>query len=205
MKTRFASALFPLVAASLLSLTPSAGAQTPKPIPDAAPDDAGRSSIAYQTEQPVRARHAMVETIHHLATEAGVDITPLDLIRHDLWPAADLPPLSWTDRLTLIANEFDLTFEIVDGAHVRLAPIAGPVVVERTYPGGQQPDELAAKWRHVAPEAQIEVAQGKVVVRGRVEDHELLSQNRKPKPAPTVPGVEVHTLRVQEQPLPAVR
>jgi hypothetical protein len=139
-----------------------------------------------------------------LAAEAGVDVVPLNQIGHDLWPAADLPPLSWTDRLTLIANEFDLTFEMVDGAHVRLVPIAGPIVLERAYPGGKQPDELAAKWRRVAPDAQIGVAGGKVVVRGGVEDHELLTQNKKPKPAPTAPGVDVYTLRVQEQPLSAV-
>jgi hypothetical protein len=139
-----------------------------------------------------------------LAAEAGIEIEPLDRIGHDLWPATDLPALSWTDRLTLIGNEFDLTFEIVDAGHVRLAPIAGPVVIERTYPGGKQPDELAAKWRRVAPDAQIEVAAGKLVVRGRVEDHELLGPTKKPKPAPTVPRGEVYTLRVQEQPLSAV-
>jgi hypothetical protein len=138
-----------------------------------------------------------------LAAEANVEIESLDLIGHDLWPAADLPPLSWTDRLTLIANEFDLTFEIVDAGHVRLVPIAGPVVLERAYPGGKQPDVLAAKWRELAPEAQIEVARGKVVVRGRLEDHELLTQTKRPKSAPTG-GAEVYTLRVQAQPLSAI-
>jgi len=49
-------------------------AQTPKPTHDAAPDDAGRSSIAYMSEYPVRAQHAMVVTVHHLATDAGVSI-----------------------------------------------------------------------------------------------------------------------------------
>jgi hypothetical protein len=139
-----------------------------------------------------------------LAAEAKVEIESLELIDHDLWPAADLPPLSWTDRLTLIANEFDLTFEIVDTSHVRLVAIAGPVVLERAHPGGKQPETLAAKWRALAPDAQIEVAQGKVVVRGRVEEHELLTQSKKPKPAPTTPGVELYTLRVQAQPLSAV-
>ena len=139
-----------------------------------------------------------------LAAEAKVGIESLDLIGHDLWPAADLPPLSWTDRLTLIANEFDLTFEIVDAAHVRLVPIVGPVVLESTYPGGKQPESIATKWRALAPDAQIEVARGKVVVRGRLEDHELFTQNQKSKPAPMTPGVGLYTLRVREQPLSAV-
>lgn len=136
-----------------------------------------------------------------LAAEAKVDMESIDLIGHDLWPAADLPGLSWTDRLTLILNEFDLTFEIVDAAHVRLVPIVGAVVLERAYPGGKQPEALAEKWKGLAPDAQIEVARGKVLVRGRVEDHELLAQIKKPKPAPST---EVYTLRVQAQPLSAI-
>jgi gamma-glutamyltranspeptidase / glutathione hydrolase len=41
---------------------------------DAAPDDAGKNVIATAHEQPVRTRHAMVVSIHHLATDAGVAV-----------------------------------------------------------------------------------------------------------------------------------
>jgi gamma-glutamyltranspeptidase/glutathione hydrolase len=41
---------------------------------DAAPDDAGKNVIARSHEQPVRTKHAMVVSIHHLATDAGVEI-----------------------------------------------------------------------------------------------------------------------------------
>ena len=41
---------------------------------DAAPDDAGKNVIAAAQEQPVRTKHAMVVSIHHLATDAGVEI-----------------------------------------------------------------------------------------------------------------------------------
>lgn len=44
------------------------------PAQDAAPDDASRAAIALKDDQPVRAPHAMVVTVHHLATDAGVDI-----------------------------------------------------------------------------------------------------------------------------------
>jgi gamma-glutamyltranspeptidase/glutathione hydrolase len=61
-----------LVYASLLtSCALQAGAQA---LPDAAPDDATHSAVAYQNEQPVREPHAMVVTVHHLATNAGVGI-----------------------------------------------------------------------------------------------------------------------------------
>ena len=41
---------------------------------DAAPDDAGKNVIATAQEQPVRTKHAMVVSIHHEATDAGVEI-----------------------------------------------------------------------------------------------------------------------------------
>ena len=52
------------------------------------------------------------QLLEDLAAEAGVEILGIDKIPHDLWPAADLPPLSWIDRLTLIAAQFDLSFEL---------------------------------------------------------------------------------------------
>ncbi|HQU43970.1 MAG: hypothetical protein B7Z73_12970 [Planctomycetia bacterium 21-64-5] len=139
-----------------------------------------------------------------LAAEAGVAIGPLELIDHDLWPAADLPPLSWTDRLTLLANEFDLTFEFVGDRQVRLTPVQSPVVIEGTYPRGKQAAEIAARWRTLAPQAQIEVDSGKIVVRGRVEDHELLVAKKPPPSSAPAAGVEVYTMKIEGQPLSAI-
>jgi hypothetical protein len=47
-----------------------------------------------------------------LAAEAGLSVKLPDSTPHDLWPAVDLPPLTWTDRLSLVLAGFDLTFEI---------------------------------------------------------------------------------------------
>lgn len=142
--------------------------------------------------------------VAELAAQANVAIEPLALISHDLWPAADLPALTWTDRLTLVANEFDLTFEFVDGSHVRLVPVQGPVVIERDYPGGKEPDKLARRWRELAPDAQVSIARGKLVVRGRLEDHELLTQKKPLPQAHGKGGADVYTMTVREQPLAAV-
>lgn len=46
----------------------------PVPAQNAAPDDASRTALALKDDQPVRAPHAMVVTVHHLATDAGVEI-----------------------------------------------------------------------------------------------------------------------------------
>src|SRR5277367_5438145 len=41
---------------------------------DAAPDDSKNNAVATANEQPVRTRHAMVVSVHHLATDAGVEV-----------------------------------------------------------------------------------------------------------------------------------
>jgi len=63
-----------LVTPLLFLLTVPAFAQTPKPAQDATAYDAGRNAVAWQDEEPVRTRHAMVVTVHHLATDAGVSL-----------------------------------------------------------------------------------------------------------------------------------
>ena len=49
-----------------------------------------------------------------LPDESGLKITGLELVPHDLWAAADLPPMPLTDRLALIAVQFDLAFKVAD-------------------------------------------------------------------------------------------
>ncbi|HET6879665.1 MAG TPA: STN domain-containing protein, partial [Pirellulales bacterium] len=144
------------------------------------------------------------ELVSGLAAEVGLTVENLDLMPHDLWPAADLPPLSWTDRLTLVANEFDLTFQFSDDSRLRLIPIVAPVVIERSYPAVRQASELAARWRRQAPHAQIDVRGDQVIVRARLEDHELLHPARPAPSRAAKGGVAVYTLTVPDQPLSAV-
>lgn len=140
--------------------------------------------------------------VEELAAEAQIELTGLEQIPHDLWAAADLPPLSWIERMTLVANEFDLTFEFSsDGGAVRLIPVPANAAIERTYAGGSDPEALARRWSQQAPEAEIKVAGGKVVVLGAVEDHELLRGNQSKAAKAAAGGVEVYTLAVREQPL----
>lgn len=143
-----------------------------------------------------------------LAAEAKVELRESELVPHDLWPATDLPPLSWIDRCTLLANEFDLSYEMIDAASIRLVPIREPVLIERGYPAGKQGQELVARWQSMAPEAEIKLARGRIVVRGRLEDHERL-RTPKPPPAATEKGAPAaganrYTLTVSDQPLSAI-
>ncbi len=69
-----------------------------------------------------------------LAQQAGVELLDDGRIPHDLWRAADLPPVSWIDRVTLLAAQFDLTFRLEDaGRRLRLTPLPEHVAIARTY------------------------------------------------------------------------
>ena len=140
--------------------------------------------------------------VEQLAKEARVEIAGREQIPHDLWPAAELPPLSWIERLSLVANQFELTFRFEDeGRKIALVGVPAVVVLERSYAAGRNPQSLAERWKRQAPEAEIEVAGDKVVVRGRAEDHEALTAAKPRSPAPAGGGTEVYTLAVRNQPL----
>lgn len=140
--------------------------------------------------------------VEQLAKEARVEIAGGEQIPHDLWPAAELPPLSWIERLSLVANQFELTFRFEDeGRKIALLGVPAVVVLERSYAAGRNPQSLAERWKRQAPEAEIEVAGDKVVVRGRAEDHEALTAAKPRSPAPAGGGTEVYTLAVRNQPL----
>jgi hypothetical protein len=58
-----------------------------------------------------------------LARQNNLELAGLDRVPHDLWAAADLPPMTLVDRLSLIALQFDLAIEISDdGQRLELTP-----------------------------------------------------------------------------------
>lgn len=141
-----------------------------------------------------------------LAVEADLPIENLDRVPHDLWASADLPPLTLSDRLTLVAVQFDLVFLVDEsGRTLTLEPLPGEIVVERTYPGGPRAQETANRWSRLAPDSRIEVRSGRIVVRGLVEDHERLVPPKAPSPAaPLDTATKLYTLTVRDKPLEAV-
>ena len=74
MKISFLRVVSSIAALWVAGLALAASAQTPKPVQNAAPDDASQTALVLKNDEPVRARHAMVVTVHHLATDAGVGI-----------------------------------------------------------------------------------------------------------------------------------
>jgi len=77
------------------------------------------------------------QLLEDLARQASVRIENADAIPLDLWPAVSLPPLTWSDRLSLLLAGFRLTFEVDQaGTTVLLLPAAtgGPVEKKTTAP-----------------------------------------------------------------------
>jgi hypothetical protein len=65
------------------------------------------------------------ELLAQLTEQNGLELVGLDQVPHDLWAAADLPPLALVDRLTLIAAQFDLDFQIATGGtRLELVPVS---------------------------------------------------------------------------------
>lgn len=145
--------------------------------------------------------------LDELAEEADVTIEGTDRLPHDLWPRTELPPLRWTDRMTLLLAGFGLTFEVAEqGGVIQLVPLPESELIVRSY------DAPSARmnWDRVArqfPQADIQRFSGSVEFRGTVEEHnrlrELLAREDSSKPA-RPPGKTVHSLRVVRQPIGAI-
>ncbi len=154
------------------------------------------------------------ELLDVLAAEAGARLAGLDRLPHDLWAAGELKPLSLVERLSLIAVQFDLTYAWeAGGPTITLVPLPTEVAIERSYPGGKDPAALVERWARLAPESHVSLVEGRIVVRGSVEDHERLTHQAAARPAiaqPANPGKansgkqpaagsqQVHTLNVAE-------
>ncbi|MGD0383049.1 MAG: STN domain-containing protein [Thermoguttaceae bacterium] len=148
------------------------------------------------------------ELLEKLGTENGIRIEALDQIPHDLWAAADLPPLELIERITLIAGQYDLTFQVsADGNRLTLLPVPEHVELVRTYPAGRQAQATAKNYAALAPQAQIQIKGDKIVVVGMIEDHQRISAPHRPaerntaKSADTDFTLKQYTLTIVEQPI----
>jgi hypothetical protein len=145
--------------------------------------------------------------MERLAQDNHLAIAGLDRIPYDLWSAADLPPMTLLERLSLITVQYDLTFAIAPGGKkIELVSIPPEVRLVRNYPGGPKPQEAAKRIAELAPKAQIEVAGGKIVVKGMLEDHERIETPRQPAGNATAnPPADLNdkrfTLTVAEKPI----
>jgi len=148
------------------------------------------------------------DLLKRLGHETGIEIVGMERVPHDLWAGADLPPLSLADRLTLLAIQFDLTFEASPvGDSVTLVPVPEDVALVRSYPGGADPQALAEKILQMVPRAQVRVVGNQVFVRGSAEDHSRItspstsSGNAGQQPARNIENVRITKLTIQDVPV----
>jgi hypothetical protein len=173
------------------------------------------SRLPHETAKPLLLSKAMAwsdfatprELLSQLAREAGLRLSGLEQVPHDLWAAADLPPLSLSVRLTLVAVQFDLTFRIVpETKTIDLVPLPDEVALVRSYDGGREPHAVAKRYAALVPHAQIKVVGDKVWVKGLLEEHEQIAAPRLPakRPATSPAGqrgeVRIFEFSVQEAP-----
>jgi hypothetical protein len=150
-----------------------------------------------------RCRWEMLSTPRELLTAAAreyrVRIEPLEELPHDLWPAADLPPIGLAERVSLIAAQFDLTFELAgSGATLRLVPMPEAAVLEKTY-SYFSPAVAINRLRPLLKNSDLQPGDKKFTVRGPAEDHELVESILAGKPAKQTtvsPGQKVYQLNI---------
>lgn len=148
------------------------------------------------------------QILETLGRENHLTISNLENIPYDLWPAADLPPMTLAERISLIAFQYDLTFSITAGGKkIELVPLPPDIRIVRSYPGGKDAEEAAKHIAELAPKAEIKVADEKVWVKGMLEDHERIDAPHQPagRNSPATADSDLRnkrfTLTVEEKPI----
>ena len=149
------------------------------------------------------------QLVDDLAAEAEVAVENPQRVPHDLWAAADLPAMSWVDRLSLLLLEFDLTFELdASGKRLALKTLPERVSLSRTYRAGRNAEQLAKRWAADYPRSRIAAETGRVRVDGPWEDQEAIDRRMRgaapQRRSPASAGKEVYQLTIESAPLDQV-
>lgn len=128
---------------------------------------------------PKRCQWDMLSTPRALLAEAasdyGVRIEPSAVVPHDLWDAGELPPVGLAQRVSLIAAQFDLTFELsAGGAAIRLVPMPETAVLEKQYPAAN-PAAAIVQMNSVLKRSELAAGDRQIVVRGPAEEQEMVA------------------------------
>ena len=147
--------------------------------------------------------------IRATAADAGMEVSNLErAIPHDLWPSSELPPLPWADRLSLLLANFDLTFTVdLDQRRIELVPFPDAPRVEKLLTVKGVAAQVATDWADRFPQAEVRVAGGKLAVRARFEDLEIMervARGERVERARVVAGPSEFTLTVENQPASAI-
>lgn len=113
------------------------------------------------------------QLIQDLGERSQLEIEGLQRVPHDLWPAADLPPLDFAEHMSLLLAGFGLTFQpVADAPRIQLVPLPVAETKDRIAKGPATPPRQPP------------------------------GKKDRPVGKPAVPGSEVrYTLEIQNQPV----
>lgn len=130
------------------------------------------------------------EILDQIAQRYQLTIHEAEMVPHDLWATATLPYATATESLSLVLNQCELDFQWQDqGSAIKIMPWQIPQLIAREFPlkKSSSAAEVWQRFQAEHPEIPGEARGQQIVIRGRVEDHELfaewLNPTRQPKPA----------------------
>ena len=117
------------------------------------------------------------DIVSRIGRQFGLSIAGLEQIPHDLWAGATIPKATASEALSLVLNQFDLTFEwLPRESGVRLVPVPERVAIERSYTLRGKSASQTLRTLHSLIEGLDATARGnKLVVRGTLEQHEMVA------------------------------
>lgn len=131
----------------------------------------GRRTVRWQDLQEPR------KIIEDIATEFRLQVEQLERVPYDLWSAGVLPQATASEALCLVLAQFDLWFRWnKDAGGIEIVSLPPALVIERRYPVVRNSvAETANRWKRGMPGITVEVDQQAVVVRGTLEQHEMIA------------------------------
>ncbi len=154
------------------------------------------------------------QLVADLARSHELEIENEQALPHDLWRGEKLPPMTLSEKLTLVLAGFQMSYRINADGKILLIRFPSAVAVTRSY---QLPNDesLADQIRDRFPQAQIEIDQRQLAFKSTIEDHWQLEEMLGKRPPARVPrrepsedpnaGADVvnqrYTLKIVNQPL----
>lgn len=115
------------------------------------------------------------ELVSQMAAAAEVAMDDSVVVPHDLWNAAVLPSISFTERALLILTQFDLEFAIDESGTLHLQEQREQVGVERRHRIRlRDKSDVVRRWRAALPNVDVVWKGSTAVVTTTVENHERL-------------------------------
>jgi len=150
-----------------------------------------------------------VELLTDVADRHSMRWNNLDVvIKHDLWPAVDFPPMKTTEYLTLVLAGYHASYRFNptdNGVELQLVPIPEELSLTRVYPYAGNHDQAIAKIQELFPDAKVQSdGKRKLAVTGpqQVQDQVgKLLRGGTARNTVVMPGEKRYTLNIEQLPL----